>query len=344
MDSLVTNAHKKPHVIFVPFPAQSHVKAMLKLAELLHHKGLQITFVNTENIHKRMLKSGGPHCLDGSSDFRFEAFPDGIPRNSEEDDVSELILPIVDALSSMYPKVYTVAPMQLLLNQISKQRKEAGMSYSLWKEETECFQWLDSKEPNSVIYVNYGSHTVMSLEDLTEFAWGLANSNHYFLWIIRSNLVVGESAALPPEFEKLIETKGFIASWCSQEKVLNHPSVGGFLTHGGWGSTIESLSAGVPMICWPYLWDQLTNCRYISNEWGVGLEMGKDVKREEVQRLVQELMGEGGLKMRIKATNWKEKAIIATSPDGSSSLNVNKLVEEIIIMSTVKKLKFLVSS
>nr|GFC79348.1 UDP-glycosyltransferase 85C2-like [Tanacetum cinerariifolium] len=57
---------------------------------------LQITFVNTENIHKRMLKSGGPHCLDGSSDFRFEAFPDGIPRNSEEDDVSELILPYVE--------------------------------------------------------------------------------------------------------------------------------------------------------------------------------------------------------------------------------------------------------
>nr|WJH18544.1 phenylpropanoid glycosyltransferase UGT10 [Artemisia annua] len=476
MDSvLVTNDHKKPHVIFVPYPAQSHVKAMLKLAELLHHKGLQITFVNTDNIHKRMLKSGGPHCLDGSSDFRFETFPDSIPRNSEEDDASELILPyvettflapflylaaklpnpptcivsdgfvscftvdaakklgipimlywtlsacgfmgifhvhsltekglappkdenyltngyldtvidwipgmegirlkdmssivritdpnhpeltfctkatqksqsvshnifhtfdalepsIVDALSSMYPKVYTVGPMQLLLNQIAKQGKEAEMSYSLWKEETECFQWLDSKKPNSVIYVNYGSHTVMSLEDLIEFAWGLANSNHYFLWIIRSNLVVGESAALPPEFEKLIEAKGFIASWCSQEKVLNHPSVGGFLTHGGWGSTIESLSAGVPMICWPYLWDQLTNCRYISNEWGVGLEMGKEVKREEVKRLVQELMGEGGLKMRIKAVEWKEKAIIATSPDGSSSLNVNKLVEEIIMM------------
>ncbi|GJV31565.1 hypothetical protein Tco_1391965 [Tanacetum coccineum] len=103
------------------------------------------------------------------------------------------------------------------------------------------------------------------------------------------------------------------------------------------------MSAGVLMICWPYLWDKLTNCRYISIEWGVGLEMGKDVKREEVQRLVQELMGEGGLKMRIKATNWKEKAIIATSPDGSSSLNVNKLVEEIIIMSTVKHYRIHIS-
>ena len=187
---------------------------------------------------------------------------------------------IVDALSSMYPKVYMVGPMQLLLNQIPKQDKETELSYSLWKEEIECFEWLDSKEPNSVMYVNYGSITVMSLQDLTEFAWGLVNSNHSFLWIIRSNLVEGESTAFPPELEKLIETKGFIARWCSQEKVLNHPSVGGFLTHCGWGSTIESLSAGVPMICWPYGWDQPTNCRYICEEWGVGLEMGKQVKRD----------------------------------------------------------------
>nr|GEV07513.1 UDP-glycosyltransferase 85C2-like [Tanacetum cinerariifolium] len=240
---------------------------------------------------------------------------------------------IVDALSSMVPQVYTVGPMQLLLNNIPKEEKTTDMKYSLWKEEPECLEWLESKEANSVIYVNYGSFTVMSLQDLTEFAWGLANSEHYFLWIIRSDLVVGESTALPPELEMLIEKKGFIASWCSQEKVLSHPSIGGFLTHGGWGSTIESLSAGVPMICWPYLWDQVTNCRYICKEWEVGLEMGKDVEREEVKRLVQELMGEGGHKMRSKVKEWMEKAHIATDPDGSSSLNVNKLFKEFITLT-----------
>ncbi|PWA22343.1 UDP-glucuronosyl/UDP-glucosyltransferase [Artemisia annua] len=90
MESLVINGHKKPHVICLALPAQSHVKAMLKLAQLLHHKGLQITFVNTEYIHKRMLKSGC--CLDGSSDFRFESIPDGIPRSSEDDDGSQLLV------------------------------------------------------------------------------------------------------------------------------------------------------------------------------------------------------------------------------------------------------------
>ncbi|KAD4888541.1 hypothetical protein E3N88_20614 [Mikania micrantha] len=250
----------------------------------------------------------------------------------------ELEPSIVKALSLMYAHVYTSGPVQLLLDQIPEEKKQTGISsvhgYTFVKEESDCLEWLQSKEPNSVMYVNFGSTTLMPLDDLIEFGWGLANSNHNFLWIIRSDLVVGESAVLPLEFEEHTKERGFIASWCSQEKVLNHPSVGGFLTHCGWGSTIESLSAGVPMICWPYLWDQLTNCRYICKEWEVGLEMGSKVSRDEVKRLVQELMGEGGHKMRSRAKEWKEKAHLATRPHGSSSLNIDEIVREITMQAT----------
>ncbi|KAJ0754539.1 hypothetical protein HanPI659440_Chr09g0347971 [Helianthus annuus] len=80
MDHAVATTEKKPHVIFIPFPAQSHVKAMLKLAELLHYKlGLQITFVNTDSVHKSFLEPGGPHCLDGSPGFLFETIPNHGP-------------------------------------------------------------------------------------------------------------------------------------------------------------------------------------------------------------------------------------------------------------------------
>jgi len=70
---------ERPHVVCIPFPLQSHMKAMLKLAKLLHHKGFYITFVNTEYNHKRYLKARGPNSLDGLPDFRFETIPDGLP-------------------------------------------------------------------------------------------------------------------------------------------------------------------------------------------------------------------------------------------------------------------------
>ncbi|KAJ0817130.1 hypothetical protein HanPI659440_Chr00c08g0719871 [Helianthus annuus] len=64
-------------------PGQSHVKAMLKLAELLHYKGLQITFVNTDSVHMSVFESGGPHFLDGSPGFLLETIPDGVPHGPE---------------------------------------------------------------------------------------------------------------------------------------------------------------------------------------------------------------------------------------------------------------------
>ncbi|KAF3445113.1 hypothetical protein FNV43_RR14806 [Rhamnella rubrinervis] len=69
----------KPHVVCIPYPAQSHIKAMLKLAKLLHFKGFHITFVNTEFNHNRFLKSLGPNSLDGMPDFRFKTISDGLP-------------------------------------------------------------------------------------------------------------------------------------------------------------------------------------------------------------------------------------------------------------------------
>ncbi|GAV63597.1 LOW QUALITY PROTEIN: UDPGT domain-containing protein, partial [Cephalotus follicularis] len=189
----------------------------------------------------------------------------------------------LSVLSSILPPIYTVGPLQLLLNDVpDTDSKQFGSN--LWKEEPECLEWLDSREPNSVVYVNYGSITVMTPDQLVEFAWGLANSKHTFLWIIRPDLVSGDSAILPPF---LVETKdrALLASWCPQEQVLNHPAIGSFLTHSGWNSTIESVCGGVPMISWPFFAEQQTNCRYCCTEWGIGMEINNDVRRDEVERL-----------------------------------------------------------
>lgn len=248
----------------------------------------------------------------------------------------ELEANLVKELKSIFPKIYTVGPLQLLLNQITENETPNSSSngYSLWKEEPGCIEWLESKEPNSVVYVNFGSLAVMSLHDLLELGWGLVNSNHYFLWIIRNDLVDGGSAVLPLEFMAAVKTRGFIASWCSQEEVLNHPSVGGFLTHGGWGSVIESLSAGVPMLCWPVSHDQGINCRQMCRNWEVGMEIDRNVKRDEVEKLVRSLMeGIEGKRMKKKAMEWKKMAELATDVDGSTFLNIEELANEITNLS-----------
>nr|BAF49299.1 putative glycosyltransferase [Clitoria ternatea] len=243
----------------------------------------------------------------------------------------ELESDVIEALSSVFPPIYPIGPFPSFLNQ-SPQNHLSSLSSSLWKEDTECIHWLESKEPNSVVYVNFGSITVMSPDQLLEFAWGLANSKRPFLWIIRPDLVIGGSVILSSEFVNETSDRGLIASWCPQEQVLNHPSVGGFLTHCGWNSTIESICAGVPMLCWPFFADQPTNCRSICNEWNIGMELDTNVKREEVEKLVNELMeGEKGNKMKEKVMELKKKAEEDTRPGGLSHTNLDKVTNEMLL-------------
>ncbi|CDP21827.1 unnamed protein product [Coffea canephora] len=156
----------------------------------------------------------------------------------------ELEEDVINALSAILPPIYAIGPLQLLQKEVKDERLSVVGS-NLWKEEPECLEWLDPKDPNSVVYVNFGSVTVMTPDQLVEFAWGLANSKQTFLWIIRPDLVSGACAILPPEFLEETKDRGLLASWCPQEQVLSHPAIGGFLTHSGWNSTLESICSGV---------------------------------------------------------------------------------------------------
>ncbi|XP_061364239.1 7-deoxyloganetin glucosyltransferase-like isoform X1 [Gastrolobium bilobum] len=238
---------------------------------------------------------------------------------------------VLEAFSSILPPVYSIGPLNLLLKDVADKDLNT-IGSNLWKEDTECLDWLDNKEPNSVVYVNFGSITVMTNEQLVEFAWGLAKSNKTFLWVIRPDLVAGENAVLPPEFVTETKNRGLLSHWCPQEQVLAHPAIGGFLTHSGWNSTLESICGGVPMICWPFFAEQQTNCRFCCNEWGIGMEI-EDVKRDKIESLVKELMdGEKGRVMKEKALEWKTKAKDAASaPDGSSFLNLDNMVRQVLL-------------
>ncbi|KAL6633520.1 hypothetical protein ACP70R_026191 [Stipagrostis hirtigluma subsp. patula] len=234
---------------------------------------------------------------------------------------------VVDALRRMFPRVYTVGPL-LTLAETMARPEAAAIAGNLWKEDASCLRWLDGRQPGSVVYVNFGSITVMTPAQLAEFAWGLASCGRPFLWVIRPDLVAGDKGMLPEGFFAETKERGLFLSWCPQEQVLSHPSIGLFLTHSGWNSTLESICAGVPMICWPFFAEQPTNCRYVCANWGIGMEIDSNVRREEVARLVGEAMdGEKGKDMKAKAMMWKEKAVAAADEGGTSTVNIDRLVE-----------------
>lgn len=86
MEQVLKVDQKKPHVVFIPLPAQSHIKCMLKLARLLHHKGIHVTFINTESNHNRLVESGGTRSLDHLPGFQFKTVPDGLTSTSDSHD------------------------------------------------------------------------------------------------------------------------------------------------------------------------------------------------------------------------------------------------------------------
>ncbi|KAF5194098.1 Glycosyltransferase [Thalictrum thalictroides] len=127
-----------------------------------------------------------------------------------------------------------------------------------------------------------------------------------------------------------------IVSWCAQEKVLCHPSVGAFLTHCGWNSMTETICGGVPVICWPFNADQQTNCYCACNSsiWGIGMEINPDVKHDQVSSQIIEMMkGENGKQMRMKAQEWKQKAEEATDVGGSAYINFDMLIKKVLLHS-----------
>ncbi|RHN50140.1 putative 7-deoxyloganetin glucosyltransferase [Medicago truncatula] len=232
---------------------------------------------------------------------------------------NELESDAMNALSSIekgiFPSLYTIGPLASFVNQ-SPQNDLTSLDSNLWKEDTKCLDWLELKEPGSVVY----------------FAWGLANSKKPFLWIIRPDLVIGGSEVLSSDFVNETSNRGLVASWCPQDKVLNHPSIGGFLTHCGWNSTTESVCAGVPMLCWPFFSDQPLNSNIICEEWEIGMKIDANVQREEVEKLINELMvGEKGKKMRQKAMELKKKAEEDTRLGGCSYMNLDKVIKDVLL-------------
>jgi hypothetical protein len=209
----------------------------------------------------------------------------------------------------------------------------SASSDSLLEEDTSCLAWLDKQSCNSVIYVSLGSGAFMDVKELVELAWGLAHSKQPFLWVLRPGSIYGAEwiEVLPEGFKENIGDRGYIVKWAPQKKVLAHCAIGGFLSHCGWNSTLESICEGIPMICKPCFGDQKVNARYVSHVWKVGLELESDkLERGEIERAIRRLLvNEDGKEMRKRGKNLKERCELCIREGGSSSNSLSELIDMI---------------
>uniref|UniRef100_A0ACD5WFN9 Uncharacterized protein n=1 Tax=Avena sativa TaxID=4498 RepID=A0ACD5WFN9_AVESA len=204
-----------------------------------------------------------------------------------------------------------------------------GNGSSLLQQDRTCIEWLDTQAAGSVLYVSIGSLASMDPGELSEVAWGLANSGQPFLWVVRPDLVRGsDGSGLSEGFHRAVEGRAKVIPWAPQQEVLAHSAVGGFWTHNGWNSTLESISEGHPMICRPQFADQMMNTRYVEAAWGVGFELEGKLERKKIEEAIRNLMkGSQGELARERARELKEKVISCLESDGSSSLAIDKLIE-----------------
>ncbi|KAL2237204.1 anthocyanidin 3-O-glucosyltransferase 2-like [Sesamum indicum] len=241
---------------------------------------------------------------------------------------------------SKKPKVYPVGP---IMKSISDQSFDEDIK-----------KWLDDQPENSVVFLCFGTMGSFEEAQVKEIALALENSSSRFLWSLRKPGQKGVmqlpteyedfNEVLPEGFLERTEGVGKVIGWAPQVAVLSHQAVGGFVSHCGWNSTLESVSFGVPMATFPLYAEQQLNAFQLVKELGMAeairIDYKKDiggenppeiVRAEEIEAAIRGLMvAESGSGVRQKVKEMKNKSRMALMEGGSSYNAQNVFIEDVI--------------
>lgn len=218
-----------------------------------------------------------------------------------------------------------------------KDLSDKSFGGDLFHGSKDYIEWLNPKGESSVVYVSFGTIALLPKRQMEAIANGLLETRRPFLWVIRPS----EGGKEDGEYKILdrieeLKQEGMIVPWCSQVEVLSHPSVGCFVTHCGWNSTLESLATGVPVVAFPQWTDQPTNAKFLEDVWKTGMRVRVNedgegiVESEEVVRCLETVMGgESGEEKRKNAKRWSVLAREAVKEGGSSDRNLRAFVDEL---------------
>ncbi|XP_015167633.1 zeatin O-glucosyltransferase-like [Solanum tuberosum] len=206
-----------------------------------------------------------------------------------------------------------------------------------------CLDWLNKQPPRSVIYVSFGTTTSFSDRQIKELAMGLEQSKQRFIWVLRDadrgHIFKREDRKfeLPEGFEERVEGVGLVVrEWAPQPEILAHSSTGGFMSHCGWNSCLESITMGVPIAAWPIHTDQPINGFLVTEILKIGLLVRDWGKREEVvsestiENVVRKLMAsEEGDLIRKRAEELGEAIRQSTEKGGASQIELDSFIAHI---------------
>lgn len=219
-------------------------------------------------------------------------------------------------------------------------------------EDSDVIRWLDSQPHSSVVLLCFGSMGSFEEVQVKEIAYALERSGHRFVWSLRrppspeKMEVAGDyedpGVVLPEGFLERTAGVGKVIGWAPQVALLAHRAIGGFVSHCGWNSMLESLWFGVPIAAWPMYAEQQMNAFEMVVELGLAVEIKMDYKKdmfstegktvvvtaEEIEGGIRRLMEDK--EMRTKVKEMSEKSRAAVIDGGSSYASIGCLIQDFI--------------
>ncbi|KAJ8770501.1 hypothetical protein K2173_017992 [Erythroxylum novogranatense] len=236
------------------------------------------------------------------------------------------------------PPIYPVGPI------LTKSHEETSSQDSI-------MQWLDEQASSSVLFLCFGTLGSFGADQVKEIALALERSGHHFLWSLREptsnekKQYLSPDEVLPAGFLDRTAEIGKVIGWAPQTTILAHKAIGGFVSHCGWNSTLESLWYGVPIATLPIYGEQQVNAFLLVEEWGLGVEIKMDFRRnifveipstttvivaaDVIERGIKSVM-EGDNEVRKRVKEMSKKCRQALMEGGSSHASLGYLIEDII--------------
>ncbi|KAH0659605.1 hypothetical protein KY289_028353 [Solanum tuberosum] len=170
-----------------------------------------------------------------------------------------------------------------------------------------------------------------------KIAIGLEKSQHKFIWVVRDATKGEGQVQIPKGYENRVKEKGIIVKdWANQLEILAHTSTGGFMSHCGWNSCMESITMGVPIATWPMQFDQPRNAVFVTDVLKIGVVVKHWDRRDDIidsttiKNCVKKLMASTeGDEMRMRAIEFGKKVRESMKNGGDHQMEIDSFIAHI---------------